>query len=87
MNQVVEREIFISYESPDENTIYGFLRLRIPNAQQRHVFDELKNCALIRELHVYGNLGCVDQIKVHNTKELGVNYYMMQKQLQCDTDL
>tara|TARA_B100000900_G_scaffold410851_1_gene429439 strand:- start:1406 stop:3265 length:1860 start_codon:yes stop_codon:yes gene_type:complete len=33
--------------------IYGFVRLRISN---NSIFNELKNCALIRELHVYGEV-------------------------------
>tara|TARA_Y100000389_G_C17465864_1_gene525461 strand:- start:3000 stop:4769 length:1770 start_codon:yes stop_codon:yes gene_type:complete len=54
-------EIFISYESKDENTIYGFLRLRIPGKLNftDSILPELKNSALIRELHVYGDLSAV----------------------------
>ncbi len=35
----------------DKEIIYGLLRLRFPNKTD---LDEIKNCALIRELHVYG---------------------------------
>ncbi|QKF94312.1 putative elongator complex protein 3 [Fadolivirus algeromassiliense] len=49
------KEYFISYESPDRNTIYGFLRLRI-SAESGCVFPELINTALMRELHVYGTV-------------------------------
>lgn len=56
-------EIFISYESEDEKVIYGFLRLRVhkkkKNSENTEVFSELKNSALIRELHVYGCLSKV----------------------------
>ena len=65
------KELFISYESPDEKTIYGFLRLRIPNEEQVYMFDELRNCALIRELHVYGNLSCVGSDKGSQHKGIG----------------
>jgi histone acetyltransferase (RNA polymerase elongator complex component) len=49
------RELFIAAESKDENTLYGFVRLRFP-PRNSEVFPELKECALIRELHVYGVL-------------------------------
>lgn len=47
-------EFFISLESPDENHLFGFVRLRITN--NKPIFPELTNCTLIRELHIYGNL-------------------------------
>eukprot|EP00904_Undaria_pinnatifida_P004009 jgi/Undpi1/13609/HiC_scaffold_9.g03263.m1 len=36
-------------------TLYGFLRLRIPSGTS-DILPDLKGCALIRELHVYGKL-------------------------------
>ena len=40
-----------------EDTLYGFLRLRLSaNAGRGGAFPELKGCALIRELHVYGEV-------------------------------
>jgi ELP3 family radical SAM enzyme/protein acetyltransferase len=52
-------EYFISAESGDTDmTLYGFLRLRICDSSH-HIFPELKNAALIRELHVYGQLNLV----------------------------
>lgn len=57
-------EFFLSYETPDQKTLFGFLRLRImchaglqinlTTQTQKSVFSELEDCALIRELHVYG---------------------------------
>jgi len=51
-------EYFLSYESKDERTIFGFLRLRIrtSSSDKRVPFQELEGAALIRELHVYGQL-------------------------------
>lgn len=46
-------EHFISYEDSERGILIGFLRLRFPAAPFR---KELKNAALIRELHVYGPL-------------------------------
>jgi ELP3 family radical SAM enzyme/protein acetyltransferase len=56
-------EYFISMETPDEKTLFGFLRLRLSDEAggffrggQLPTFPELVNCALIRELHVYGEV-------------------------------
>jgi len=45
------REIFMSYESKDGDTILGFVRLRKIARTHR---SELVNSAVVRELHVYG---------------------------------
>lgn len=49
-------EYFISYVSSDEMTLYGFCRLRLPQKRNNEILDEIKGCALIRELHVYSTL-------------------------------
>ncbi|CAM37664.1 histone acetyltransferase-like protein [Leishmania braziliensis MHOM/BR/75/M2904] len=50
-------EVFLSVEMPtDDATILGFLRLRLNIRNWETPFAELLPCALIRELHVYGNL-------------------------------
>ena len=46
-------EYYISWENP-LNDLLAHLRLRINNKQINDIFPELNNCALIRELHVYG---------------------------------
>jgi elongator complex protein 3 len=45
------REVFLSYESEDSETILGFLRLRKVATPHRR---ELVQSAIVRELHVYG---------------------------------
>ncbi len=45
------REVFLSYESMDGNTILGFLRLR--KVANPHM-SKLDRAAIVRELHVYG---------------------------------
>jgi histone acetyltransferase (RNA polymerase elongator complex component) len=52
-------EYFISFESENTKVLYGFVRLRLTRYQAVHIFPELKNCAMIRELHVYGQLKSV----------------------------
>jgi len=46
------REIFLSIENASRNKLYAILRLRIPSAGKIGV---LKNSAIIREIHTYGN--------------------------------
>jgi ELP3 family radical SAM enzyme/protein acetyltransferase len=53
-------EYFISAESEDKQTIYGFTRLRLCKPAVE-IFPELEGCALIRELHVYSNMNPVGE--------------------------
>lgn len=71
-------EYFISYESYDNSIIYGFLRLRlcVPDTD---TFEELEGCALIRELHVYGNLIEVNESREGNSQHRGVGKRLMGK--------
>lgn len=56
------REMFLSFETEDETALFGFCRLRLPgivaqpDLEAKLVFGELRGLALIRELHVYGNV-------------------------------
>lgn len=61
-------EHFISMESPDEKIIYGFVRLRLPRDTP---FDELANSAFIRELHVYGDMSCVNSNNGNQHRGIG----------------
>jgi ELP3 family radical SAM enzyme/protein acetyltransferase len=56
-------EYFISYETPDENTIFGFVRLRLVKNSSVDFIPEIEDAALIRELHVYGNMNPVFKFK------------------------
>lgn len=51
-------EYFLSFETPDRKTIFGFLRLRLRGQRGPRdcPFSVLKDAALLRELHVYGCL-------------------------------
>jgi elongator complex protein 3 len=42
---------FLSYETLDRKNLYSLLRLRFANSQ---FIEEIKDCALIREVHTYG---------------------------------
>jgi len=51
-------EYFLSYASKDRKVLYAFLRLRISSqdGEVQGFYPELKNSALIREVHTYGQL-------------------------------
>ena len=55
-NSINSIEFFISFESVDKSILYGFVRLRINLVNDELIYDELKNCSFIRELHVYGDI-------------------------------
>lgn len=60
-------EYFISFEDINKDKIYGFCRLRLPFVTEPEILncgmDEIKNAALIRELHVYGKMNSVGNDK------------------------
>lgn len=49
-------EYFLSYETPDEKALYAFLRLRISDDRSSDFIPELKDSALVREVHTYGKM-------------------------------
>ena len=66
-------DYFISLESKDRKVIFGFLRLRIPNKEiHKPVFECLKDAAMIRELHVYGEVVPVGFAKENVSQHKGV---------------
>jgi len=56
------REFFISYDSKDKKNLYAFLRLRLNNNE--NCFSKLLSAsAIVRELHVYGELTSIGDKK------------------------
>ncbi|KAJ1452710.1 hypothetical protein M885DRAFT_526045 [Pelagophyceae sp. CCMP2097] len=73
-------EHFISFETADEATIFGFLRLRLSAQAGAAAFPALEECALIRELHVYGQLvpgGRTDRLGVEAQQHRGFGKRML----------
>jgi elongator complex protein 3 len=64
------REIFLSYEDLVNDILIGFLRLRIPsiNAHRKEIDEKT---ALIRELHVYGQMAELGQKKDELWQHMG----------------
>ncbi len=72
-------EFFISYENLDRSIIFGLVRLRINNADANILFPELKNAAIIRELHVYGQVIRHDDKNTKKVQHQGLGAKLMQK--------
>ena len=61
-------EYFISFNSPDGNTLYGLCRMRVNSTNPKYADPILKGCAQIRELHVYGiHAGLGDTVSADST--------------------
>jgi len=48
------KEVFLSFEDEDRKYLIGFLRLRLPSYKAHR--EEVKDSAIVRELHVFGDL-------------------------------
>lgn len=70
------REYFISAESSDNKILYGFVRLRLDDAQNK-IFPELNGAALLREAHVYSH--AADWGKKGNCQHQGLGTRLMLK--------
>lgn len=80
------KEIFLTYESKDRQRLYSLLRLRIPSDKEP-AFSALKNSALIREMHTYGQEVPVDQMgKGAQHKGLGKKLIKKAEQIAQQND-
>lgn len=71
-------EYFISYTNKDKKLLYGFIRLRL-NKEYNDVMESIKNCALIRELHIYGNHTPVGKRIDNRAQHLGLGNSLIKK--------
>jgi elongator complex protein 3 len=61
------KEIFLSYENKNQTKLYSLLRLKIPQQNEkcsRFILSVLKRAAIIREIHTYGELVPISEIKI-----------------------
>ena len=61
------KEIFLSFENKNQTKLYSLLRLRIPQPSKkcsRSIFPVLKDAAIIREVHTYGELVPISETKI-----------------------
>ena len=71
-------EYFLQYASKNRRTLYAFLRLRLPEKKD-HYIPELKNAALIREIHTYGQLVPISQKQQKAVQHLGFGKKLMKE--------
>jgi elongator complex protein 3 len=64
------REIFLSHEDPLNDILIGFLRLRIPS-NNAHRIEVDNKTAIVRELHVYGQMAELGQKKEDIWQHMG----------------
>lgn len=64
------QEIFLQYVSPDKSKLFALLRLRIPS--QNVFIPALKNSAIIRELHTYGQMTEIDKKDNNSPQHIGL---------------
>jgi len=69
-------EYFISYESENRDLIIGFIRLRFP---YKPFIKEIKNSAIVRELHVYGKLVAVNKKAIKIGQHQGIGKKLLTK--------
>lgn len=73
-------EIFLSFENKKEHKCASFVRLRLPNGKTSKGFKDnlvvLKDSALIRELHTYGQMMKIDE-KGTQSQHVGFGVQLM----------
>jgi elongator complex protein 3 len=80
-NTTVGKEIFLSYKTKKDDKICGFLRLSLPKAKysKNHFFDELKDCSIIREVHIYGKVLGIESENRGEPQHLGLGRNLIEK--------
>jgi elongator complex protein 3 len=70
-------EVFISFEDPDLDVLFGFLRLRSPSSSAQRVEITEKPSVIIRELRVYGPVVDIGTRNRDAWQHLGLGEKMM----------
>lgn len=71
-------EYFLSFDSADRKKLYGMLRLRLPNKNEPFI-RALKNSALVREMHVYGQQVEVAGSEKHSSQHKGLGKLLISR--------
>jgi len=74
------QEIFLSFKDVKQNKIAAFLRLRLPK-ENNQTLPGLKNAAIIRELHTYGQL-----VEIKKTNKKAVQHLGLGKKLMAEAE-
>lgn len=75
------QEVFLQFVSKDKQKLYAMLRLRLPNKQESkvHFLRELRNCALIREVHTYGKMTKIKSKDKKSPQHIGLGKRLMKE--------
>jgi len=71
-------EYFLQFVT-GKNEIAGFLRLSLPNDKTNIITDELNDCAIIREVHVYGPSMELSKDSTGQAQHLGLGTKLIEK--------
>jgi elongator complex protein 3 len=76
----ISEEVFIQFVRKTDNKIAGFLRLSLPlGGPKKHPFlAELDDTAMIREVHVYGNVVDIGNKTEGNAQHLGLGTQLIE---------
>lgn len=79
-NTSVSTEYFISYRTKITDRICSFLRLSLPKKElsKNNFIDELKDSAIIREVHVYGTVVNIGKESSGESQHLGLGKKMIE---------
>jgi elongator complex protein 3 len=75
----ISNEYFISCKTKDTDKICGFLRLSLPKYPEDNFINELKNTAIIREIHVYGNVVGISKDSNGESQHLGLGKKLIER--------
>ncbi len=75
------KEFFLSYRTKDSDKICGFLRLSIPDRKysKDNFMVELRDSAVIREVHVYGRVMSLDVDSSGESQHLGLGKRLIEE--------
>lgn len=74
------KELFISIDETTLDKLIGLCRLRFPSNPKHPILPELKDAALVRELHIYGQKQSLSKESVPSkTQHLGFGKELMKK--------
>ncbi|MHA2143282.1 MAG: tRNA uridine(34) 5-carboxymethylaminomethyl modification radical SAM/GNAT enzyme Elp3, partial [Candidatus Thorarchaeota archaeon] len=72
-------EVFLSFEEPSLDIIFGFLRLRLPSDEAHRPEINRSSCAIIRELRVYGPVVEIGERSPDAWQHLGLGERMLKE--------
>lgn len=77
----IGNEVFISFRTKESDKIVGFLRLCLPEKKisKEHFIEELRDSAIIREVHVYGRAVDIGKDGNKKAQHLGLGTRLVER--------